>query len=349
MRSRKKTATVPVKTNKSRRRRVKKIKDGTKTQNEEIVKAAYAGYLDEVKRLYYNNNVDIDSRDERGKTALMEACNEDNFSPEIVQFLIENGANLNLQDENGDTALSIAVQNHRGNELVAKLLQAGADDKLTNHEGKTPFQEAVQYYRPYGDQNLWRQGKTKYIDDLTETLHHMKIFMQEEGEDESKKIPHYLSETIMSYAMNPSLPYAFLSPESDEVDSFIQGVKDAYYDIENISSLPLQTRVVKDIDYIIPYVNEIRKAEGWKKLTRKDFKTFLQLVYQRMLTDEYNAGWGFDTVRLFFLTSDYSRYQLYRRYTNPTMVFERVNDDMIEFIKLYRDEEHAFEDFDLRM
>jgi len=47
------------------------------------------------------------------------------WSPSIVETLIKLGANLNLKDNSGRTALEIAM-NEQHNEIVETLLRAGA-------------------------------------------------------------------------------------------------------------------------------------------------------------------------------------------------------------------------------
>ena len=60
----------------------------------------------------------------------------------LVDFLIEHGANMDLQDTNGDTALHYAVR-ALGNstEIVHKLLSVGAS-QLCNNQGLTPLLSA---------------------------------------------------------------------------------------------------------------------------------------------------------------------------------------------------------------
>lgn len=55
-----------------------------------------------------------------GQTPLFMAAGEDN--PELVGFLIDNGANLNAKSKKGKTPLSIAVES--GNTRIADLLRA---------------------------------------------------------------------------------------------------------------------------------------------------------------------------------------------------------------------------------
>ena len=59
---------------------------------------------------------------------------ESTFDSEICRFLISQGANVNHQDEEGCTALHIAVTGRRI-ESVIHLIKAGTDVKLKNFEG----------------------------------------------------------------------------------------------------------------------------------------------------------------------------------------------------------------------
>ena len=70
---------------------------------------------------------------EKGKTALMYAAEMN--SPEVVLALVNEGANISIKDENGNTALDYALKNHNLSENIAvlTLLGYGADE-----DGPTP-------------------------------------------------------------------------------------------------------------------------------------------------------------------------------------------------------------------
>jgi len=61
----------------------------------------------------------------RGATALMLAVREENFN--MVKFLLEMGADVNARDDNGQTALKIAIV-HNKPEIVELLKSAGAKE-----------------------------------------------------------------------------------------------------------------------------------------------------------------------------------------------------------------------------
>ena len=63
--------------------------------------------------------------------------------PEAATLLIARGADLNAQDEDGNTPLGCAVRSARGRYDVARLLiEAGAKDDIPNRAGETPRQLA---------------------------------------------------------------------------------------------------------------------------------------------------------------------------------------------------------------
>lgn len=83
---------------------------------------------------------DINARDHNGNTPLMWAASEG--YEEIVQMLIDNGAEVNLQNYKGETALFLAAS--RGfSEIVASLIKNGANVNLSNVDEATPFHAAT--------------------------------------------------------------------------------------------------------------------------------------------------------------------------------------------------------------
>ena len=61
---------------------------------------------------------------------------------EIVERLLQKGADVNLRDKFGITALMRAVSsNHK--EIIERLLQKGADVNVKNNDGETPLMRAV--------------------------------------------------------------------------------------------------------------------------------------------------------------------------------------------------------------
>lgn len=82
----------------------------------------------------------IDALNAEGQTALQYAVTINNISQEMIQFLIEKGANVNVRGKSQNTPLLLAVINNKF-EIVKILLKNGADQNIKNHWG-TPLEYA---------------------------------------------------------------------------------------------------------------------------------------------------------------------------------------------------------------
>jgi ankyrin repeat protein len=81
--------------------------------------------------------VDIDIRDKKLNTFIIRAVQTDNI--EIVNYLIEKGAKLNLQNNYGNTALHYAILN-KNFKIVDLLIKNGANEEIKNKFGFTPYE-----------------------------------------------------------------------------------------------------------------------------------------------------------------------------------------------------------------
>lgn len=80
-----------------------------------------------------NVNINETTTDEK-LTPLMIAIYR--YNKRLIKLLINNGANLDLQDDKGDTALIIAAKcNYK--DIVIKLINAGANQSIENNNGQT--------------------------------------------------------------------------------------------------------------------------------------------------------------------------------------------------------------------
>jgi ankyrin repeat protein len=86
--------------------------------------------------------VPIDWMSSERETALHHASYYD--APEVVAFLIERGANVNVVNGNGATPLHFACQeNHRHLEIAKMLIKAGADTKALDDFDEPPHHETL--------------------------------------------------------------------------------------------------------------------------------------------------------------------------------------------------------------
>jgi TonB family protein len=102
--------------------------------NEELRREIREGHYQLAEKLLANLEVDPDSQDREGWTALMYAARSED--PHLVSLLLKAKASLDLVNAEGETALIISVR--RGNvEAARQLLMAGADVKPRDARGRT--------------------------------------------------------------------------------------------------------------------------------------------------------------------------------------------------------------------
>ena len=96
-----------------------------------------------ISRILLNRNANINLQDEDGNSPLLLAASTGN--PDMVRFLIDNGADLKVRSDNGETILHKAVfaENLRVMELVKYLVSEGCPTNLTDDDGYTLLQLAV--------------------------------------------------------------------------------------------------------------------------------------------------------------------------------------------------------------
>ena len=92
--------------------------------------------LDQASKLLIENGANINEQDDHGRTALMYAIKNDFY--DIAGLLIERGANVNLREEWGITALHYAIFN-KETELCRLLIAKGADVNTKTIIGASPL------------------------------------------------------------------------------------------------------------------------------------------------------------------------------------------------------------------
>lgn len=102
--------------------------------------AAENGCSSIVKLLVQNDDCILDAKDEHGNTPLMRAAYYD--YTDIVKILWKAGADLNIQNNSGQTALIISLW--EGSVSTAEfLIRSGCDLKLSDQSGHSPFYVSV--------------------------------------------------------------------------------------------------------------------------------------------------------------------------------------------------------------
>jgi hypothetical protein len=89
-----------------------------------------------ILKLLLANGADINLQDKHGDTALSTCCN--NAQTPLVEFLLKAGADPNLANRAGNTALHLAVDG-KSEELVRLLLKHGADVNAANRHYHSPY------------------------------------------------------------------------------------------------------------------------------------------------------------------------------------------------------------------
>ena len=124
-----------------------------------LSKLACADYTNrELLDLLLRTGVDKDSADSKGRTGLHYAveCSNEIY----VRALVSAGANVRLRDDQGFTALHLAVADAV---IVAKLIDAGAQVGARASDGSTPLHVAVVANQPESARALIRAGAACWL------------------------------------------------------------------------------------------------------------------------------------------------------------------------------------------
>ena len=79
---------------------------------------------------------DVNARDAKGRTLLMNVCRVD-VTPKVIKMLLQYGADINARDNKGRTALMYAAAFNDDPEVISLLLERGAKVSVRDKKGKT--------------------------------------------------------------------------------------------------------------------------------------------------------------------------------------------------------------------
>lgn len=111
------------------------------SQNNNCFDIARKGSLSEMEMLFQKDKTIVNAIDDRGSSMLILACYRGN--KEVAHFLIDKFADLNYVSPNGTALMASVVKNEF--DFAEKLLKKGANPDLTDGNGMTALMLAVQF------------------------------------------------------------------------------------------------------------------------------------------------------------------------------------------------------------
>ncbi|MCH9844890.1 MAG: ankyrin repeat domain-containing protein [Alphaproteobacteria bacterium] len=128
--------------------------------------------IGEVQKLLKDVNHLVDNRDEDNLTVLMYAVRY-NLKPEVISYLIDEGADVNAEDNDGKTVLMYIVETLESpwgdslTEIISYLIDEGADVNAEDNDGKTVLM--------YGDEARETSGIAEILQNAGATRAGIKI------------------------------------------------------------------------------------------------------------------------------------------------------------------------------
>nr|CAD7198401.1 unnamed protein product [Timema douglasi] len=152
--------------------------------------AAFTGHL-KIVDLLIKHGADLNIRDAEGMSALMLAAGEDHL--DVVRSLTDHRADLDLQNNTGNCALHLAAeQGHLG--VVKCLVRAGCTINVINNKGETPLDCAKSVVRDSRTHSI-------YVTSNAIKLSRMRISFEKSqqmnGKEEGKKFNDEMEEEEM--------------------------------------------------------------------------------------------------------------------------------------------------------
>ena len=264
-------------------------------QNPAIVEASWVGDLKEVQELL-QKKVDPNSVDSRGESAVSKWDGE---SKEILELLLEHGADINHQNRHGETVLHNLAHNLDEDE-VKYLISLGADKAILNNGGTDACLTA--YYNNNSDiMDILRNQNTCEI--LLQNLNFVDSVNKKGDKFEVEVELDYLMELFKEYRNtlpNPTIEKILNSDFDFDLDYDIQW----YHHKDNINeeNLELLKTIAKNNGW-----DEEEENEMWNILEESyitsEITTALNVAHHDAEFSDIttaiegtleNSGWGYD-------------------------------------------------------
>lgn len=148
-----------------------------------LLKSSSTGNLTEIKA-YIQSGANINEQDpDYGRTPLMNAVA--NYKIEAAKYLIQAGANVKIKDSYGYDALTLAVEmGNDGLELINMLLDNGADINSKDLAGWTPIMHTMGGYNNLNAARLMiRRGADLTVKDpsTSKSLYDLALYYKQPG------------------------------------------------------------------------------------------------------------------------------------------------------------------------
>lgn len=268
-----------------------------------MVDAVRRGDLREVRRLYEEEGVSVDSFALHYKvSAVHRACLSGR--KDILEYLIEKGASLNVKNRDGYTPLDYAVHDDQRS-CIPLLLMNGADDASRDNEGKiSAFECALRediyrgrklVPRPYAQREIWDSMKIVMCDSTRDLILGCAATAAAAGvvkaEDETF-LSSFMSDVPESMMMMKdvmgffSVPLEF-GPELNP--RFLDKRGALYQDVARCVMRGFHTTAVrkKPLRYFEPFINKGRR-EGFSM----EWITEMMRVLAGDRDDRVGIGWS---------------------------------------------------------
>lgn len=146
--------------------------------------------IDEIQSIFKADPESINSRDATGNTPLMQAIRYSDRKTFRVQLLLDQGADVNAINKNGQTALIIATDLGHVN-IASLLLDRGANINAADNDGMTALMLAAQQHiKPMVKLLLDRHADIN----LTNRAGQTALMLARDANDDDKDIIHILEQ-----------------------------------------------------------------------------------------------------------------------------------------------------------